>query len=280
MSPRRTRVPLVACGVALILMVAPARSEACEALSWIWPWNWCRGAASATTYQPAYVAPSYMPTQTCSYVPQTAYRAVSRVIPTTTCMPVTYCDPCSGCPVTSYRPMTSLVRTTQLIPYTTYRMVWSNPCVSYASTSCGTACGTGCGTGCGTSYAPMAGTVSTTSSGCSSCGTSSTPSQAPYLGPTTTTPAPSTLTPSPEKSPSGSGAPPTFKDQKPVTEAPMGPIPDSDIQQNSFKKPQIIDPTNRTTAKPIVHADYVQPVSYDSASAERSVDYSGWRASR
>ena len=146
MSPRRTRVALIACGMALILIGVPARSEACEALSWIWPWNWCRGAASATTYQPAYVAPSYMPTQTCSYVPQTAYRAVSRVVPTTTCMPVTYCDPCSGCPVTCYRPTTSLVRTTQLIPYTTYRMVWSNPCVSYAG-ACDTGCGSACGTG-------------------------------------------------------------------------------------------------------------------------------------
>ena len=271
MSPRRTRVALVACGMALILMGAPARSDACEALSWICPWNWCRGAASATTYQPAYVAPSYMPTQTCSYVPRTAYRAVSRMVPTTTCMPVTYCDPCSGCPVTCYRPMTGLVRTTQLIPYTTYRMVWSNPRVSYASP---------CGTGCGTGYAPMVGTYSTTSSGCSSCGTPSTSSPARTAVDATTTPAPA-LTPSPETSPSGSGAPQTFQGQKPVTEAPMDPIPDSDIQQNSFKKPQIIDPTNRTTAKPIVRAGYVQPVSYGATvSAPAAVDYGGWRASR
>jgi hypothetical protein len=65
-----------------------------------------------------------------------------------------------------------------------------------------------------------------------------------------------------------------------VTETPMGPIPDSDIQQNSFKKPQIIDPANRTTARPVVHASYIQPVSQGVVTAPPAADYGGWRASR
>jgi hypothetical protein len=62
----------------------------------------------------------------------------------------------------------------------------------------------------------------------------------------------------------------------------MDPIPDSDnnIQQNSFKKPQIIDPANRTTAKPVVHASYIQPVSQSVVTAPPAADYGGWRASR
>jgi hypothetical protein len=282
MSCRKTRGALMACVVALTLAGAPARSDGCEALDWIWPWNWCRGAASATTYQPAYIAPSCAPVQTCSYVPETAYRAVSRVVPTTTCMPVTYCDPCTGCPVTCYRPMTSLVRTTQLIPYTTYRTVWSNPCASYvggcgtgSAAPCSTGCATGCGTSSGGSYAPMSGTYATPTPGCSSCGTAATPSPTTtFLAPPMTTPAPAPPLPEPAASPSAAPKK-TFQNGEPAAKAPLSPIPDSDIQQNSYKKPQIIEPGNRTTARPILQAGYVEP-----ASAPAAIDYGGWRASR
>ena len=273
MSQSRARGMVLACGMALVLLGMPSSSEACQALDWIWPWNWCRGPASTTTFAPAYTAPVCNPcaTQTCSYVPQTAYRSVLRTVPMTTCRPVTCCDPCTGCPVTTYRPITSYVRTTQLIPYTTYRRVWSNPCVPCAPCvscdPCGTACGISCGTSCES--------VSTVGGGCASCAApNSTPS---YLSPTA--PAlPRNGAPPPQQN--GAGAPSTFKSEKPVAEPPITPIPDAEIQQNSLKRPRLIDPENRTTARPIQHAGYFRPVSHEVAPARKPIDYGGWRASR
>lgn len=269
MSGSTTRGMVLACGAAFALLVMPTQSEACQCLDWLCPWNWGRGTASATTFQPTYAAAPAAPVQTCSYVPETSYRSVSRLTPMTVCRPVTSCDPCTGCPVTYYRPSTSLVRTTQLIPYTTYRAVWSNPC----ATSVGV-CGTGCGTGYGT-YAPMSSSVISSPSGCTSCGT-----PAPSLGPTTSTPPPISTTPATPSTPSnGSSAPSTFKADKPIIEsAPLAPIPDKEpeVQPNSFRKPQLIDPENRTTARPILQASHYQPLRQAQPAA---VDFGGWRAS-
>ena len=64
--------------------------------------------------------------QTVSYVPQTCYRTQYVTVPVTTCRPVLSCNPCGGCPVTTMRPVVTNVQKAVLVPYTTYRLVYSN----------------------------------------------------------------------------------------------------------------------------------------------------------
>ena len=73
--------------------------------------------------------------QTVQYVPQTYYRAAYVAVPVTAYQPVVAADPCTGCAVTTYRPVTAVTYQTRLVPYTSYRMVYANPCTPCASYS-------------------------------------------------------------------------------------------------------------------------------------------------
>ena len=282
MKPLNIRVLLMACLAAAVLGAVPAQSHACSCLDWIWPWNWGRGATASTTYAPpysptvSYAAPvatsscvSCTP-QVCSYVPQTCYRTVCDTVPTTVCQPVTACDPCTGCPVTTYRPVTTLTRRVRLVPYTTYRMVWSNV-TSIGSVSCDP-----CG---GVGYSAPAAASST----CPSCVPSPSSTPAPYYngatgGSVTTTP--SLSTPAPSEKPAQNTTPPKTFEQKPTTqpESRLKPIPDTENESRNL--PRLIDPESRTTARPIQHAALHRTVSLGKTSPSVSSSADGWRASR
>ena len=256
------------------LLLAPSESQACRCLDWLCPWNWGRGSMASTTYAPPY-APSYSTAsytaaapRTCCYVPQTCYRTVYRSVPMTTCQPVVSRDPCTGCPVTCYRPMTTTVRRACLVPYTTYRLVWSNPCATTVS-----AC------------APVATSVSP----CSACGPA-TSTTVPYYRPSTSSPAttgsPADLAPTLPGSSSGNPTEPvtpqrTFR-QKPVpepeTEMKLNPIPDTETK--SIRAPRLIDPDSRSAAAPIRQAMFYRSVSRPSQPATTQASSGGWRASR
>jgi hypothetical protein len=158
----------VVCGAVMLVLCTAAASEACPLFDCLF--GWCKCGPARTTYTPPYTpvpaaAPACAPCvpQTVQYVPQTCYRTVYRPVPVTCCQPITGCDPCSGCPVTTYRPVTSWSYQACLMPYTTYRAVYSNPCVSSCA-PCAPACApTGCG--------PCGGTIGygAPASGCVSC---------------------------------------------------------------------------------------------------------------
>ncbi|MBI3466952.1 MAG: hypothetical protein HY000_28390 [Planctomycetes bacterium] len=71
-------------------------------------------------------------TQTCQYVPQTAYRVNYVTVPVTTYRPVTACGPC-GQQVVSMRPLIAYTRQAQMVPYQTYRLVCATAPVATAA---------------------------------------------------------------------------------------------------------------------------------------------------
>ena len=139
MVSRKMRGVAAACSVAAMLLAVPAESEACGFLDCLFGWRsgpqtTYRIPNPTTAYAPVSCAPSSpCATQTCRYVPQTCYRTVCQRVPMTTCQAMTCSDPCTGCPVTTYRPVTVWTTQTRLVPYTTYRLVCSNPCLSGVS---------------------------------------------------------------------------------------------------------------------------------------------------
>ncbi|HVX09643.1 MAG TPA: hypothetical protein VHC22_00440 [Pirellulales bacterium] len=179
------RSGLFAATVATAFLAVPAESHA------IFHWfSGCCGGNSAPAYAPA---PQYgvaaapadaccappQVSQTVNYVPQTCYRTQYVSVPVTTYRPVTGRDPCTGCPVTCMQPTTSVVQQARMVPYTTYRMVLSNPC-------------TGGITPVTTGYTPMYRTSVGYAGGssCSSCSAASPmtyapAASAPYYGGTT-----------------------------------------------------------------------------------------------
>ena len=251
MARQTVRIVATAAAVAALWLAMPVESRACEFLERLFG---CNCGSAKTTYVPAYVAPaSYAPAyapscapcaaQTCQYVPQTCYRTVYQAVPVTTCQATTCCDPCTGCPVTAYYPMTTWTYQARLIPYTTYRIVYSNPCspcASYAyspSVSCGP-------TGYISSGAP-----------CSSCvGGTTTAGAVPYTsagGPTGGTTSPG-LSPGSgnTQAPGNGGTRRTYQsERKPAGD--LEPVPDPATEhQNRLNStpagPTLIDSQDRT----------------------------------
>ncbi len=273
MANSKTRkILLVCCVAAVILLIAPAASQACGCFDWLW--GCCGSRAAAPTYAPAYSVQYPLAAQTCNYVPQTSYRTVLRTVPTTVYRPVSYCDPCTGCARITYRPITSYVRSAQLVPYTTYRPVWTSSCYTPCATPCATTCGTTCGSSFGTTiYAGAA-------SDCSSCVSTpaTTLAPTPMPGATMTTP------------PANGTAPVIRQDVPPQSfqqNKPIKPVPDKEVQGSSLGGPQLNGPSlDRTTARPVRRATYqaafgavYQPVSSRAARNAPAFDYGGWRAS-
>ncbi|HET6881195.1 MAG TPA: hypothetical protein VFI31_13630, partial [Pirellulales bacterium] len=136
MNRRMIRMGLSAATLVAAVVAVPAESHA------IFHWfsRCCGGTTPTYGTTPLYGAPAADPccappqvTQTASYVPQTCYRTQYVNVPVTTYRPIQGRDPCTGCPVTCMRPTTTVVQQAQLVPYTTYRMVLSNPCCGAAT---------------------------------------------------------------------------------------------------------------------------------------------------
>jgi hypothetical protein len=186
-------------------------------------WHWFnKGQTACNTCQPAPIVAAQPIQQTCSYVPQTCYRAAYCQVPVTTYRPTcclsnlfakcgcqSACNPCNPAPTTTMRPVTTYVTQKVMVPYTTYRMVYSNstatcappvigattyaPVANYAVPAAGYAAPSYAAPA--TYAAPM---PSAPTGGCSTCGTSgglspdyaSVPYGAPsYLPPTSAAPA-------------------------------------------------------------------------------------------
>ncbi len=120
---------------------------------------------------PAYVAPTVSAPVVANYVPQTCYRTQYVQVPVVSYYQAPTIDPSTGCPVTCMRPTTTYVTQARLVPYTTYRVVYSNPCSTAVAPPATTAY-----------YAPTA--VSRVG-GCSSCGVAPMYSTPNYGAPTT-----------------------------------------------------------------------------------------------
>lgn len=291
---------LAAAAVVTGFLAVPAESQA------IFQWlSRCCGGGSATpTYgaAPLYGAaapadPCCAPpqvSQTVNYVPQTCYRTQYVNVPVTTYRPVVGRDPCTGCPVTCMRPATTFVQQARMVPYTTYRMVLTNPCcgatpaVSAASYTAGA------------SYAPAA----------SCCGgaapvTYAAPAvSAPYFGSapagtivgSSTDAAANVPTLAPSGGTSGNR---TYQEsnrlqnlQKPIAPA-KGEQPADDAPADegttsgagAILSPRLIRPNDRTTSYPILRAGTHRPVSYNEPAAQpaampmRAVNDGGWRPS-
>jgi len=244
----RYRLLIVVLALGAMMLAVPAESEACAFLDRLF--GCCGGQ---TTYAPAVAAapaPAYVPgcstctTQTVSYVPQTYYTTAYRAVPVTT----------------YYRPTSYWNRQTRYFPYTTSRVVYSNPRVVYGYTP------SVCCDPCGTSACGVGG-CAVGDSGCSTCGVSETYSdpatEAPTIAPNNNGQPQSTYEQETKKAPT---TPPTN----------LKPIPEPSTQLNSTQSaPRLIDPENRTTAKPIRQAAHFKLITQKKAEA---ID-SGWRGS-
>ncbi len=250
-NTKSMRVAMILCGVAAVLLLVPAESNGFFGCLF----GTCGGcgscgprAAYSAPVAPMSYAPAFNPgcapcaTQTCRYVPQTSYRTVYRRVPVTTCRTITGCDPCTGCPTTTYRPVTSWAFRRQLVPYTTYRLVYSNPC--------------------GTTGSAFGRVFGVSSSGCSSCQVTPPSSSIPYSG---------TVQPRLDATP----APSTFKvdPTTPTETEALKPTPQEETQLNPA--PSLIGPANRTTSRPVRQATHFRLIS----SPVNPVDDGGWRAS-
>ena len=155
--------------------------------------------------------------------------------------------------MTVYRPTSYWTRQARLMPYTTNRLVYS----SAYPTAYGCAPTVSCNP-CGTSACGYGAVVG---SGCSSCSTATTYSSEPAAAPA------NTETPQP-----------TFQRETEKVPIPaLKPIPDTGKQMNSTQgAPMLIDPENRTTARPIRQATHYRLIS----KPPQDVVDSGWRASR
>ena len=240
----KLRGVMLMCSMAAVLSAMPTESRACQLLD-----NLFGCGAARTTYRMPYVtayapactscAPtscvSCMPqtccyaSQTCCYVPQTCYRTVYRPLLTG-----------------SFRPL--------LVPYTTYRAVYSNPCVTCnPCATCNPCIGGACGT------VTYSGTTTSVGSSCPSCVPSATPSSSvPVARP----------------------EPATFQQNTtPPIQKTLKPIPKIETQLNSTPAaPSLIDPSSRTTLQPIRQASYNRLVT--TGGLALPVENGGWRASR
>lgn len=296
----KRRGAAVACGLAAALLLAPSHSEGglCD---WLFPT--ASPAPVATTYAPPYTAQrvalmplvgtsytAYSPVaQTCYYTPQTTYRWSYSRVERTSYRPVTSLDPCGGCPTTAYQPVTrlSLLPWLHRKPVTSYQMVCSAGCAPsttvyspVGSTVCDPTCGSVCGPTCG-SYVgvpSISGNVigSSVGSGCPS-----------GCVPATTIPGAATTSPSLDP---GYVPPSTYRTEEGTspsgasTQGTLRYLPSSELQRtpSTTEPPALIDPYNRTAAKPIHYATYRQITEAPAANAApgSALDVSGWHASR
>lgn len=262
----KRRGAVITCGIAAMLLAAPAQSSAC--CGWLFG-----GWGARTTYRTPYFAQTYAPAysapactscapQTVRYVPQTSYRTVYRPVPVTSYAAVTYSDPCTACPVTYYRPVTSWAYQAAYVPYTTYRLVYSNPCIPSVSID---PC---------SSYGPGVGTTFGTSGACcppSANGASGTVTVPPSGSPD------STNGQAPEGKP-----PETFKKQESKSpEEPIKPVPNPET--SSAPGPNLTDPASRTTFRPprqAVRFRLIASPSKPVSGYQPKLDDGGWRAAR
>ncbi len=300
----KVRVAAVACALATALLLAPSHSEGglCD---WLFPW--ASPAPVATTYAPPYTAQrvslmpivstsysacspcsytAYMPTaQTCYYAPQTAYRWSYSRIERTSYRPITSLDPCTGCATTAYQPVTrrSFLPWLHRRPVTSYRMVCSSGCAP-STTVCSPICGSACGPVCGSACSPYCPVPSISGSVVgSSCPSGCVPATT-FPGPVTSSPSldPGYVPPSTFRTEGGAGSSGTSAPGTP--EATSRYRPSSDLKRipSSTEPPKLIDPYNRTAAKPIHYATYRQLTEVPAANAASgsAFDVGGWRASR
>jgi len=239
------------------------------------------------------------PQPAIQYVPQTSYRTEWSCVPVTTYRPVTVTDPRSCCPVTCMRPCTTYQWQARRVPYTTFRAV----CATLAPTQVLGAPAAGCST-CGptTSVVPSAQSV---------------PPPATTLGPVETTPVPiqqppygnspvpadqiPTLAPG-QVNPGAFSNPPSLNNsyrlpqtserQNPATVPDLQPVPDLDrprSHQDTGPAPPLLDPRERTAARPIYLAGDSSPIRWAVRAAARDIqpaseapspntwDDSGWQ---
>ena len=263
----KRRGAIITCGIAAMLLAAPAQSSAC--CGWLFG-----GWGAQTTYRTPYFARTYAPVysapactscvpQTVRYVPQTSYRTVYRPVPVTSYAAQTCSDPCTGCPVTYYRPVTSWAYQAAYVPYTTYRLVYSNPyspSVSYdPCLSCGPSVGTTFETG-GACCPPSA-------SGAADIGT---------------VPPSGSLDSTNGQAPGGKPPPETFKQEgSKAAEESMKPVPDP--KTSSIPGPDLTDPASRTTFRPARQAVRYRLIASPPKPVtgyQPKLDDGGWRAAR
>ncbi len=236
------------------------------------------------------------------YLPQTYYRTYYRPVAVTAYSPVTTCSPCSGC-CTSYYPTTAWSYQPCLVPYTTYRVVYSNPClpaVSCAPCGCGCGCGSACGCGCSS-----CGSTCGTSAGCPSCGVTAPANLNPVpaeSGATLGAPAaaPEHGAPAlhaPAVPPAAGGTQETYPSKAGAAPAPEKPAPPTTFDKGSSwqRSPVPSAPANgrgpalpaqpvdgRTTSLPVYRASYYQLIASPPKSApvhhDTVLDDSGWHA--
>jgi len=295
MANQTVRIVVTVAVVAALWLAMPVESQACEFLERLFG---CNCGSAKSTYVPAYVAPSayapaYAPScapcaapcascapQTCQYVPQTCYRTVYQPVPVTTCQATPCCDPCTGCPMTAYYPTTTWTYQARLIPYTTYRIVYSNPCSPCA----------------GYSYSPCAscGPTGYFSSGapCSSCvGGTTAAGTVPY----TSAGTPLEVTPSPSlppgsggtSAPGNGGTRRTYEsERKPAND--VQPVPDPATEnQNHLNStpagPKLIDSHDRTAFRTTRSGAEFRPSSSAAPLVpveQPALNDGGWRAAR
>jgi hypothetical protein len=304
------KTAVLACGMAVVLLGAPARSDA-----FFCNWFGCGGCfgVNRTTYRPLFsglgccAAPACNPcaTQTCNYVPQTCYRSQCVNVPVTTYRPVSSCDPCTGCPVTTLRPTTSFVQQVRYVPYTTYRPACTTGCAPAVATTVAAPVAT-------TYYSTTIQANAAPASNCCTPAAATVPAttySAPVTSyaPTTVAPAtvvpstvvPSTVTPAipvtPAPTLNGTPAvPQSYDANRPgPSYQPLKPIPQNgdsgsatpgSSSSNSY--PLLSDPHSRTTSLPQTprleaERSLVTPAVYVAPSkTEQTLDDSGWRAAR
>ena len=242
--------------------------------------------------------------QTVNYVPQTCYRTQYVNVPVTTYRPAVGRDPCTGCPVTCMRPTITMVQQARLVPYTTYRMVMSNPCCG--ATAPTTAVGYAPAYSSGLGYAPPASACCGASSAAPM--TYSPPASTPYYGSSTTSSvigsspivgsSSSAAATAPTIAPSSGSSPSrTFKDssstlklEKPIQTEESEPADESSESDAGADKgagltPRLFQPNDRTTSYPILRVNVHRPVSYRELHAPSAIeprrlpDADGWRPS-
>jgi hypothetical protein len=280
---QRLRGAVIACAVAAMLLSVPAQSNAC--CDWLFG-----GWGAQTTYRAPYYAPTYAPSyapaysastctscapqtvsyvpQTASYVPQTYYRTVYRPVPVTAYAAFSSCDPYTGCPVTYYRPVTTWSYQAAYMPYTTYRIVYSDACSPCASSSACSPCGPG--------------VVGTVGAGSACCGQGTATNGG--VGTVTVPPADSSGAANGGQTPAGQPVPNKLKTYKEEPEPSGGTIePKPDPNTSSSPGPNLTDPGSHTALRPTAGVGrYHLIASPEKPAAERHTgsDAGGWRVSR
>ena len=293
-------------GAAVIWLAAPSESQA------IFHWFRCNPSvcsSQATTYAPPFVpqvttvgyAPAFGGCAPCasSCVPQTAYRPLLFPRPVVTYMPVQTCGPCGA--TVAYQPTTTWVRQVRMVPYSSYRVAYSNPCApcvtpcySACSTPCYSACPSPCGVGgCATGGCGL--TTYAAPSGCNTCATTTTvttpqPTLAPapsYGAPAPTpaqSPAPASA-PAPAASPAPATTPtPTFRNSESgPADLRLKPIPSSTSSPENTL-PRVSAPGNHTAQRPVYHAAYYftssTPAAAPIVKSKVIDDIDGWQVGR